>query len=178
MTTPWIQAYSGRVFPLEPFDINAIHIEDIAHALSMLCRFNGHCRKFYSVAEHSVHVSHEIAPRLALLGLMHDAAEAYLGDVPTPMKNRLPAFSEAEDHLMELVSHTFGFDLPSSGSDDKLELKRADMQLLADEKEMLTRQEPKPWPGLPAAHKVERIKSWSPAEAKQQFLARFGDLST
>jgi 5'-nucleotidase len=56
---------------LESFDPEAIHIEDIAHALGMLCRFNGQCKTFYSV-----HVSHEIAPDLALLGLMHDAAEA------------------------------------------------------------------------------------------------------
>jgi len=85
----WIQTISGRKFPLAEPDPNQIDIEDIAHALSMLCRFNGHCTQFYSVAEHSMHVSHEISNDLALAGLLHDAAEAYLGDVPSPLKKEL-----------------------------------------------------------------------------------------
>lgn len=177
MTNPWIQTYSGHAFPLEPFEPGAIHIEDIAHALSMLCRFNGQCQRFYSVAEHSVHVSHEITPGLALLGLMHDAAEAYLGDVPTPLKRKLTAFYEAEDHLMQLVAQRYDFMLPEKGADDEKELKRADMQLLADEKQVLMGVEPKPWPGLPASGKIERIFGWSPDEAKQHFLERFHELA-
>ena len=177
MTRPWIQTYSGHVFSLEPFDAEAIHIEDIAHALSMLCRFNGQCRRFYSVAEHSVHVSLEIAPHLAQLGLMHDAAEAYLGDVPTPLKKKLPAFSDAENHLMQLIAQRFCFTLPEEGEEDEKELKRADLQLLSDEKQVLMGPEPKPWPGLPVPRRVERIIGWSPDEAKKRFLERFQDLA-
>jgi hypothetical protein len=168
----WIQTFSGRKFPLVNPDPEAIDIEDIAHALAMLCRFNGQCLRFYSVAEHSVHVSHEIDPAFALLGLMHDASEAYLGDVPTPLKKTLPDFKEMENKLMWAIAEKFG--LPEIHSDD---LKRADTQLLIDEKAVLMATEPEPWPlGAPAVKNPDRIKGWSPAEAKQQFLARFREL--
>jgi hypothetical protein len=174
---PWLQTFSGRVFPLASFDADAIHIDDIAHALSMLCRFNGHCTRFYSVAEHSVHVSHEIKPELALLGLMHDAAEAYLGDVPTPLKKRLPYFHQREEQLQQLIAAKFGFSFPDVESAEHEELKRVDRQLLADEKAVVMAREPKPWPKLLPAKNPGRIQCWSPAEAKEQFLARFRELS-
>ena len=172
----WMQTFSGKVFPLETFDPRAIDIGDIAHALGMLCRFNGQCQKFYSVAEHSVHVSHEIAPDLALLGLMHDAAEAYLGDVPTPLKKSLPAFCEAEDKLMLVIADEFDFHWPAKKSVEMVELKRADMQLLADEKFVVMGPEPKPWRGLPAAKNPDRIECWGPEEAKRKFLEQFHGL--
>ncbi|MBR9652087.1 hypothetical protein [Thalassovita aquimarina] len=120
----WIQTISGRKFPVGEPDPEQIDIEDIAHALSLLVRFNGHCTRFYSVAEHSVHVSHEVAPELALIGLLHDAAEAYLGDVPSPLKKQLSQFSEFE-HKMELaIGECFGVDASLFSCK---ELKRADI---------------------------------------------------
>lgn len=68
--TPWIQTFNGKRLDLSPPNPDQINIEDIAHGLSMLCRFNGQCTRFYSVAEHSVHVSHEIDEELALVGLL------------------------------------------------------------------------------------------------------------
>jgi len=106
----WIQTISGKKFPLEEPDPSRIDIEDIAHALSLLCRFNGHCTKFHSVAEHSVHVSHEIAQDLALVGLLHDAAEAYLGDMPSPLKKKLSQFSEFEHKMEVAIAERFGID--------------------------------------------------------------------
>lgn len=82
----WIQTFTGKKFPLDKPDPALIDIEGIAHALSLLCRFNGHCTRFCSVAEHSVHVAREIDLDLAMEGLLHDAAEAYLGDVHSPLK--------------------------------------------------------------------------------------------
>ncbi|MBF0612521.1 MAG: hypothetical protein HQL55_15470, partial [Magnetococcales bacterium] len=77
----WIQTFTGRQFwPLAPV-LEHIHVQDIAHALSLLCRFNGHCQKFYSVAEHSLHVATILPPELAGWGLLHDASEAYLADL-------------------------------------------------------------------------------------------------
>ncbi|MCP4936387.1 MAG: phosphohydrolase [bacterium] len=172
-----MQTFTGRVFPLETFDPEAIHIEDIAHALGMLCRFNGQCKTFYSVAEHSVHVSHEIASNLALLGLMHDAAEAYLGDVPTPLKKELEGYCVKEDKLMKLISDKFGFEWPKEDALEEVELKRADNQLLADEKHVVMGREPKPWPGILEVKNHDRIQCWSPGEAKEQFLTRFRELT-
>lgn len=172
----WMQTFTGKVFPLKNFDPGAIDIEDIAHALGMLCRFNGQCKTFYSVAEHSVHVSHEIAPDLALLGLMHDAAEAYLGDVPTPLKKELEGYCVKEDKLMILISDKFGFEWPAKKSDEYIELKWADNQLLADEKHVVMGREPKPWPGIFKMKNSDRIQCWSPGKAKEQFLKRFKEL--
>ncbi|MEM4379972.1 MAG: hypothetical protein QXL01_04720, partial [Thermoplasmatales archaeon] len=81
---PWIETYSGKKF--DYLAQSELDIEDIAHALSNLCRFNGHTRVFYSVAEHSVNVSSMVPPELKIAALLHDAAEAYIGDVPSPLK--------------------------------------------------------------------------------------------
>ena len=174
---PWIQTASGLKFPLLDADPSAILIHDIAHALSILCRFNAQCLRPYSVAEHSVHVSYEIAPHLALIGLMHDAAEAYLGDVPGPLKKCLPHFYGIESGLMRAIGAKFGFSYPEKGTPEARELKRADIQLLVDEKAVLMAPAPEPWP--PAAPPVKnsaRIQCWSPSVAKAKFLARCQEL--
>lgn len=109
--TPRIQTYTGLTFFLESpvFDI-----VDIAHALGMLCRYNGHVRRFYSVAEHSVLVSilmEELKLGDPLEGLLHDASEAYLCDLPRPWKSMLPDYVSLETTLdAEIRSH---FQLPS-----------------------------------------------------------------
>ena len=164
----WIQTASGlRVSLLDP-DPQTIVIEDIAHALAMLCRFNGHCLQFYSVAEHSVHVSKEIAHRLALLGLMHDAAEAYLGDVPSPLKKRLRSFERYEKQFMLVLAEKFGFADSLANAEDYAELKRADIQLLVDEKAVLMAKEPAPWPyPRPPPEDPGRIRAWSPTDGER-----------
>ena len=132
-----------------------ISIEDIAHGLSMLCRFNGQCTKFYSVAEHSVHVSYEIAPELALVGLLHDAAEAYLGDVPSPLKGQLVEFKSFEDDMEAAIGKKFDIDHALFKGK---ELKRADVQLLIDEKAVVMIEAPEPWPpGAPDMKDTSRI---------------------
>src|SRR5579872_2947230 len=93
---PWIQTASGLEFPLFEPRLDAINIEDIAHGLSMICRFTGQCARFYSVAEHSVHVSHLVPREDAAWGLLHDAAEAYLGDVASPLKKHLKLTAPAQ----------------------------------------------------------------------------------
>jgi hypothetical protein len=105
-----ITTFSGmRFWPLIPNPAD-IRIEDIAHALSNQCRFAGHSREFYSVAEHSVRVSQHCRPEDALWGLLHDASEAYLSDVPAPLKE-LPAFEAyraAERSLQGTIAVRFG----------------------------------------------------------------------
>lgn len=105
----WIQTYTGRrFFPLEPNPAD-VDIRDIAHALALETRFGGHSRVFYSVAEHCVRVSHEVEPPHALWGLLHDAAEAYLADVPRPVKANWPEFERTEQRVLTAVQEHFHF---------------------------------------------------------------------
>ena len=167
----WIQTFTGIQFwPMDarPEEIN---IQDIAHSLAMLCRFNGHCRRFYSVAEHSVHVSQVVAPMLACWGLLHDAAEAYISDMPQPIKRELPRFAHFEERLLQVIAQRFGLPLPMPPA-----IKQADMQLLATEKIALMGQEPAPWDAMPDPLLPSMIQAWSPERAKQEFLHRFATL--
>lgn len=85
----WMQTYTGRKFwPLNP-RAEEVYIEDIAHSLALSCRFNGHCKVFYSIAQHSVLVSQIVKPTQQLIALLHDSAEAYLGDIIRPIKRFL-----------------------------------------------------------------------------------------
>lgn len=109
----WMQTVTGRRFyPLDPRP-EEIHIADIAGALSRVCRFGGHCREFYSVAQHSVLVSHVCDPKDALWGLLHDASEAYLGDLIRPLKHQPFAaeWRKIESDLQRMIEQRFGFDL-------------------------------------------------------------------
>ncbi|NBC11661.1 MAG: phosphohydrolase [Planctomycetes bacterium] len=124
----WVQTYTGRKFyPLAP-RVEDIHIEDIAHALSNLCRYGGHSRSFYSVAQHSVYVACEAPPQHALWGLLHDAAEAYVMDLPRPLKKAVAGYADAEARVMDAVCERFGMDpaMPEA-------VHRVDMAVMADE---------------------------------------------
>lgn len=83
----FITTYTGKKFHYLYPAPKEIDIRDIAHSLSLTCRFNGHCKVFYSVAEHSIRVSQIVPARLKLAALLHDAAEAYITDIPRPIKN-------------------------------------------------------------------------------------------
>ncbi len=169
----WIQTYTGiQVWPLDPHP-DQIDIRDIAHSLSMLCRFNGHCRQFYSVAEHSVHVSNIVSPVNRIWGLLHDAAEAYLSDIPKPVKQSLDQFHQLEERMLAVIANRFGLttEIPE-------EVHDADMTMLATEKRVLMGSEPAPWSGLPDALEPTMICCYSPEEAMQSFLRRFSELTT
>ncbi|APW97314.1 hypothetical protein CHINAEXTREME_05790 [Halobiforma lacisalsi AJ5] len=118
-----IDTRSGeRITPLDP-DPESIDLEDVAHALSNLSRFTGQGTDFYSVARHAVHVSHEVEARGGTLaaqrwGLLHDASEAYLADVPAPVKRTLPGYTRAEKRLHAAVREAF--DLEVSAADERL----------------------------------------------------------
>lgn len=108
--TAWIRTFSGgRFYVLEP-RAEDVRIEDIAHALSMQCRFTGHSNRFYSVAEHSVWVSRRCDPADALWGLLHDASEAYIGDMSAPLKHQpeMSRFRTTEKRIMAAVAEKFG----------------------------------------------------------------------
>jgi hypothetical protein len=107
-----IRTYKGHYFDV--FDPNPDHIdiEDIAHSLSLLCRFAGHIKSFYSVCEHSIWVSNKVSKKHALAALLHDASEAYLIDLPKPIKDEIPQYLEVEDKLMSVIGKKFGFEYP------------------------------------------------------------------
>lgn len=110
----WITTRSGRKFyPCDP-KADDIDIHDICHALAHICRFGAHTKHYYSVAEHSVWVSRLVLPEHALEGLLHDAAEAYIGDMCRPIKHMpfMQAYREMESKLEEVIAARFGLKYP------------------------------------------------------------------
>jgi hypothetical protein len=172
MTTAWIQTFTGRRFqPTDPRPAD-FDIRDVAHALSLLCRFNGHCTQFYSVAEHSVRVSQVCPPEHALWGLLHDLGEAYLGDLPRPLKPLFPAFDEIESRLLRCAGETLGplpWPMPRA-------VRVADDILLATEARDLMAPPPEPWP-LAQRPLPEPIVPLGPVEAERAFLERYAALT-
>jgi 5'-deoxynucleotidase YfbR-like HD superfamily hydrolase len=176
---PYLQTVSGRfVNPFEP-DPEQLDIGDIARALANVCRFGGHCRSFYSVAQHSVIVSELVEERGGdvedvFAALMHDATEAYLGDMPHPIKHRSPlgaAFKVAEDQLDAVLKEHFNI------RPGVKEIKRADRALLATERRALSG-ENWHWPELDGVEPLDlELTPLAPDEAAKAFLARYEELS-
>lgn len=172
----WIFTWSGRRFwPLDP-RAEDISIEDIAGALSQQCRFGGHSRRFYSVAQHCVHVAelleHE-GERAMLAGLLHDAPEAYLVDLPRPLKlsAELALYRRAEARIMAAV--VMAFDLPER---PPRALAWADEVLLATEvRDLMHPKVAKQW-RLSVPPLASPIEPWDPDLARERFLALFGEL--
>jgi uncharacterized protein len=173
ITTPYVSTFSGnRFYPLEP-RIDHVAIEDIAHGLAYQCRFNGQTCEFYSVAQHSLIVASLVPPQLQLAALLHDAAEAYLGDMVKPLKVLLPEFAGIEEKVSEIIARTFGIDFS-----DYLPIKRADLIALATEKRDLMPHSVERWAYLDDIRALpETIVTLSPGEAKRQFLAEFSRLA-
>ena len=169
----WIQTYTGRQFwPLSP-RAEDIDVLDIAHALSNLCRFGGHCVQFYSVAQHSVLVSQaceRMAPEVpgaALWGLLHDASEAYLADVPRPVKPYMTGYQELETQLQQAVARRFDLRWPIPEI-----VKRVDNAILADEMARLMVAPPADWNLLEPELGVV-FDPMTSVEAERSFLTRF-----
>jgi 5'-deoxynucleotidase YfbR-like HD superfamily hydrolase len=187
--SPYIETFTGRRFqPLAPV-VADICIEDIAHALSNQCRFSGHVRHFYSVGEHSVRVSRlietslrsmavpaELVRRRALWGLLHDASEAYLVDLPTPLKSHEligAGYRAAEKALMAAICDRFG--LPTLEPEC---VHLADEMLLATEVRDLMFARPEHWAAYAHVETLpERIVPWAPKTVEAEFLRRFEELT-
>lgn len=170
-TGNWMQTASGRMFwPLDPRP-EEVAIEDIAHSLAMSGRFAGHARRFYSIAEHSVYVSYFVPKEDALHALLHDASEAYVVDVPRPLKPFLTGYKEIEENVWKAIAVHFGIspEMPAS-------IKLADNRVLLAEQRQLMGPPPAPWlvPGEPAPI---TIKGWDPDYARFKFHQRFVELT-
>jgi hypothetical protein len=170
----WIQTYTGRRFwPADPRP-EEVFIEDIAHALSMLCRFGGHCLRFYSVAEHSVLLSWAAPPEWKRWCLLHDATEAYLCDLPGPIKRSIHEYGMLEMNLMEVVAERFGLKTDGYGRMPR-EVKLLDAAILEDERVNMAHCD-HDWKRGPGRLGVTPIYM-RPAEAEAAFLNQFRALA-
>lgn len=196
MRSGTIKLHSGKWFrPLARKYPGEILIEDIAHSLAHVCRFNGHTRTFYSVADHSIRVAEALPDKLKLWGLLHDAAEAYLGDVVGPIKDRffiklnhphgeqyLPGgrrmshvetFSNAEDRVLRRVALAFGLGWPIPER-----VKTADLVLLLTElRDLMDVENPAELEGFGDLEpQIQTITPRSIEESRADFLATFARL--
>jgi len=146
---PCMRCWDSRCWVGLPPQPHEIYIGDIAHALSRICRYGGHVLDFLSVAEHSILVSELVPERFALEGLLHDATEAYVGDMIAPLKRIIPSFRDVEDKVWHSVAVHFKLPIVLPP-----EVKEADVE----------------------AYKIERrgnVAYLTPAEAKRAFLTRY-----
>ncbi|MCA9325255.1 metal-dependent phosphohydrolase [Candidatus Saccharibacteria bacterium] len=174
----WMHTHTGRAFNFMAPTEADIDIRDIAHALSMQCRFNGHIEWFYSVAEHSINVSNETSPEHAFAALLHDAAEAYIGDMISPLKAEMPQFRVIEDRLERVIRKRFN--IPVDYQPQDMEVKRADLAICVKEGRKLL---PNPdlvdrWgfatdPRYSETRNQHTLYCWTPPVAEDMFLRRF-----
>lgn len=168
----WMQTYTGRRFyPLDPRP-EEIDRADIAHALSLLCRYGGHVDRFYSVAEHCVLMSRAVEPEHALPALLHDATEAYVVDVPRPLKRQLAGYAAIEEQVWFAIAYHFRLPLELPAS-----VKEADNRILLTERAAL----------MPRAERWSvddeyeplpvEIEGWTPAVAERAYLDRLAELA-
>ena len=172
-----IGTYTGHWFYFKDPRAGDFWIEDIAHALSNNCRYNGHVKQFYSVAEHCWWVSHHVPAEDALAGLMHDAAEAYTSDIPSPMKWHINQqadnlLHDLEETVDKAIFEQFGLGWPMPGT-----VKPADRAMLYTEmKQLLAYGEmfiPEDAPTFDM-----RLECWLPERAEKEFLNRFQALAS
>lgn len=165
---PTILTAAGRSFNLAQPEQSAISLMEIAHALSHICRFTGHTTKFYSVAQHSLFVSRIVPPHLAAQGLMHDAHEAFIGDVSAPLKSLLPDYREVELRVEAAVRSRFGLPLKFDSA-----VKHADLVALATEQRDLMPRDRTVWTVLQGiAAQPEEIEPLTADEAFDAFITR------
>ncbi len=171
----WLQTYTGRrMFPYDP-KIDEIVIEDIAHSLSLLNRFAGHTRVAFSVAQHSYLVAEHCPPVYQLLGLLHDAAEAYLMDLPSPVKNdsSMADYRLLEARVQAVIFKAFGVATPPHAAQGMPPVvAHIDARMLATEARDLLGPPPEPWLWLPDPY-PEVIQPVSAQEAEKEFLRAF-----
>lgn len=182
----WIQLATGRKFRVPAFSPDEITIEDVAHALSMQCRYAGHCLRFLSVAEHCVHLWRCAPAHVKYPALMHDSSESVLSDIPRSIKDLMPEYRALEDRIMHMMAKKWCFEWPMHPI-----VRELDSRILLDERAQnmpkfllpgqpfsapagysYVEEEADGWPFQlePLGIKLE---FWSPHEAEMRFLEAF-----
>lgn len=168
----WMQTFTGRQYwPRDP-RAEDVDIVDIAAALSKQTRYGGHCLRFYSVAEHCVLMARAAEARgepisICFTALMHDASEAYLVDVPRPIKSDLGGYFDIENANMKEIAKRYGFEFPLPAV-----VKMLDNQILLDEQAQNMASPPVAW-GIPGEPLGVTLQFWTPEQARGEFLSAF-----
>lgn len=163
---------SGNWFDLlDPWNSD-FSIEDIAQGLANICRYSGQCTSFYSVAEHSIHVS-DAVDEFKLEALLHDATEAFLGDITRPLKQLLPQYQEIEKTVEDAIFSRFGLEKNS-----KAVIKAADLRVLAAEQSQVMPAGTDYWANGSGIQRADiRIEFLSPSVARDRFMAKYAALT-
>ena len=175
----YIETYSGEKFYFLTPKTQVFKLKDIAHALSMICRFTGHCKEFYSVAEHSWHVARmlEGCPiEVQIAGLLHDASEAYITDIASPIKQHLPDYQKLEDGILAAIFAQYHLEYPMHPA-----VKQADLAMLSTEAHYMLHSGGNSWDmwkerRRPAPNALYRPINMPPRQAAQLFLDKFNEL--
>jgi hypothetical protein len=177
---PWLELQSGKRWYVMDPQAKDVDIQDIASALSKVCRFGGHTRHFYSVAQHCVLGAEMIKADLrnskaAFHFLLHDASEAYLVDIPRPVKQLMPTYKELEDMTQQVIAEKFNLDFPFPAYVHEVDNR----MLVTEQRDLLP-------PGPPYTNAVPYRKldltneTWDPGQAQRMWLGAFnllkGDL--
>lgn len=169
---PTILLVSGEYFNLLEPETSNFTIMDIAHGLSNICRFTGQISKYYSVSEHSVHCSRHVAQEHALAALLHDASEAFVGDVSRPLKALLPEYKAIEARIEQAICNRFDLPYPMHPA-----IKDIDNRLLiTEQRQRMNNNDDWSWTEGMEPLPIE-LPCWAPEEAKAQFLARYDELT-
>ena len=165
-----IRLRSGIYFDLADPKPEQMEIVDIAGALSKICRFGGHCYRFYSVAEHCYHCS-MVAEASPLALLLHDAAEAFTGDIVKPLKIMLPEFEAIEQRIEDIIAAKYVVDFSHP------EVKEIDQAMLIAERRRLFTRDSVLWTGEDKVRKLDPpLQMWRPEEAEAMFIRRANEL--
>lgn len=174
-----IPTFTGKVFNLAMPSSSDISIRDIAHSLSMQCRFGGHCQRFYSVAEHSVILSRLVDKKYSLCALLHESSHAYINDVAISLQCLLPGYKELANRIWAMVAKRFHLQsaIPEI-------IRNFDLKLRASEIEYLILPTARTWLQGVTPFSLEELGvrhskqlGMLPREANRQFWARFAELA-
>lgn len=172
-----IQTVSGRYLHLLCPNPNDVVVTDIAHALSNLCRYTGHTDRFYSVAEHSVRCASYLrkrgyTPLSQMAALLHDASEAYIGDLSSPLKALVPEYRDIEERIVQAIVDKLGID-----HRQRPEVHMADIQLLCTERHELMTGDKTPWACIdgmdPNEYEHTSPLGWTPDKAFDRFMRAY-----